>query len=623
MQRISRYLVSGTVCVLVILLCALGVLMESPGTSHAASSTLKVQYMPDNTSTPTNKIQPALQVVNSGSGSVDLSQLTMRYWFTRDTAQPVSVTCDYAALGCGAIAETAAALSQSVTTADYYLQIGFTSGSLAGNANTGKIKLRAYKSDYSNFTQTNDYSFNASFSSPTDWPNVTLYQNGILIWGTEPGGVSATPTSTPTQGSTATPTATPTNTPTPTPTGTPLPANFSQAQIDAAVASPLLAFPAPTIGNSGRPGDSPSAVYHAKAFYFMALVLWYNPNATTSSGASVASRFVASIGNVIAGGNEPDANGGLEGWGHNDVAQGLLLARNEPAAWNQLNASQQGKVNLLMQALAVTGNFNFNDANNFNQDMDYALEGSQCKFNKSYNPNYREGYLNIEIAASLYFGPSALNNFFTSFDYTSFTQQLQSAGFTNILAAWAGDQALLMSGGSDSCGGSGKGVREAFTYNSIPLSNPAGIFDQLATFTYQDSVTSTNCSGNAHIDDGTSSPFQGQQGMEHEVNTTDSSGCRSDALYVYEGWMNSISSRTTITLLGAWGCGTTQTNDIHLEAIGSGDLLYKLQHGYDGYYLGTTRLVTETLPSSDGPSTKGFFFDQQIWNVVLSQVKPC
>src|SRR5689334_19655216 len=116
-------------------------------------------------------------------------------------------------------------------------------------------------------------------------------------------------------------------------------------------------------------------------------------------------------------------------------------------------------------------------------------------------------------------------------------------------AAWSGDETLLMNGGSDNCGGSVAGVREAFTYNTIPLSNPVGIFDQLATFTYQDTVISSNCSDNAHVDDGTASPYQGQQGMEHEFNTSDSDGCRSDALYAYEGWMNSISPRTTITLL--------------------------------------------------------------------------
>lgn len=399
--------------------------------------------------------------------------------------------------------------------------------------------------------------------------------------------------------------------------------DFSQAQIDAAVAAPLLAFAPPTTANSGRTGDAPSAVGKAAAFYFMALVIWYYPDATTSSGASVASRFVASIDNVITGGNEPDANGGLEGWGHAITAQALLLARNEPEIWNQLTPAQQAKVCLLMEALAVAGNYDFNDANNFKADLDYSLEGSQCKFNKVNNPNYREGYVNVVIAASQYFGATALNAFFTSFNFTTFTQQLQAAGFTNILTAWNGDANTLMNGSGDPCGGSGQGVRIPFTYMNAGLNNLPGIFDALATFTYQDTVTSTGCNGSASIDDHTTSPYQGQQGMEHEFNSTDSSGCRSDALYAFEGWMNSILSRTTMTVLGNWGCGATQTTDMQLEAVGSNDLIYKLQHGYDGQESGTARLVTETLPASDGPSAKGFFFDQQVWSAVLSQVQPC
>ena len=84
MKRISRYLGLGAVCLLVIMM---SILSQLPRTSHAASSSLKVQYMPDNTSTTTNKLQPDLQIVNTGSSSVALSGLTMRYWFTRDTVE--------------------------------------------------------------------------------------------------------------------------------------------------------------------------------------------------------------------------------------------------------------------------------------------------------------------------------------------------------------------------------------------------------------------------------------------------------------------------------------------------------------------------------------------------------
>lgn len=180
--------------------------------AHATASPLKVQYMPEETSLTTTKIEPELEVVNTGSSSVSLSQLTIRYWFTRDTAQAVSATCNYATMGCSNITEKTATMPQTIATTDDYLQIGFASGELAANTNSGKIKIRAYKSNYSHFDQSNDYSFNRSFTSFTDWPNVTLYQNGTLVWGIEPTSASATPT--PTQGVTPTPTQGVTPTPT-------------------------------------------------------------------------------------------------------------------------------------------------------------------------------------------------------------------------------------------------------------------------------------------------------------------------------------------------------------------------------------------------------------------------
>lgn len=214
-RRLYRFLIPGIVA-LVVLVSA----MTTIGTfAHASSSPLVLQYMPEETSATIDKIEPEFQIVNNGSSSVALSQLTIRYWFTKDTSATLKPGCNYAVVGCSNITETTGAINPPVTGADSYLQVGFTSGagSVAANSTGDKIKLIVQKSDFSNFDQTNDYSFNASFTTFTNWQNVTLYQNGALVWGTEPGGSSAT--ATPTSGSTVTPT--PTSTPSATPTPSP------------------------------------------------------------------------------------------------------------------------------------------------------------------------------------------------------------------------------------------------------------------------------------------------------------------------------------------------------------------------------------------------------------------
>jgi hypothetical protein len=137
-------------------------------------------------------IKPHLKIVNAGTAAVALSTLTMRYWFTIDsTATPLPTmlaACDFAQVGCNNTSESFVAVTPARTGADNYFQIGFAAGagSLAAGANTGEIQLAAHKSDFSVFTETNDYSFDATKTAYADWTKVTLYQNGTLIWGTEP-----------------------------------------------------------------------------------------------------------------------------------------------------------------------------------------------------------------------------------------------------------------------------------------------------------------------------------------------------------------------------------------------------------------------------------------------------
>src|SRR5579884_1373991 len=101
--------------------------------ARAAASPLKVQYYPGGggSSASTQQLTPYVQLVNTGSSSVTLKGLSLRYWFTRDSAQAVSVTCDWAVIGCGSLSEKAAALSSPTTGTDYYLEVDFNSGTLA------------------------------------------------------------------------------------------------------------------------------------------------------------------------------------------------------------------------------------------------------------------------------------------------------------------------------------------------------------------------------------------------------------------------------------------------------------------------------------------------------------
>jgi hypothetical protein len=178
------------------LLVALFVLGVVPATQSAVAAPapsgigVKVQDRSHDNDNPDNTLYALYQAINTGTTSVPLSSLTMRYWLTNESpSDPLTFACDFAQVSCGDITSKFVVLATPRAKANTYLEIGFTpaAGSLAAGQGSGEIQTRVHHVNWSNFNTTDSYSF---ISDPSfvykDAQTVTLYLDGVLVWGVEP-----------------------------------------------------------------------------------------------------------------------------------------------------------------------------------------------------------------------------------------------------------------------------------------------------------------------------------------------------------------------------------------------------------------------------------------------------
>lgn len=146
---------------------------------------LTTQEQGENQNTTANQLQIALKLTNSSNSPINLKDVTLRYWYTVGIPKEEVTACDYATLDCGNIQQRIVKMQSPRFSANEYLEISFSGVSLAANAST-EIKVRVHKSDWSNYDQSNDYSFvkNVSMYQPTT--HVGIYDQGKLIGGQEP-----------------------------------------------------------------------------------------------------------------------------------------------------------------------------------------------------------------------------------------------------------------------------------------------------------------------------------------------------------------------------------------------------------------------------------------------------
>lgn len=140
--------------------------------------------------TSTNTISSDMTIKYIEGNDIDLSKLTIRYYYTKEGTSEEEFLCDSAAVQqnkapwytsyVSDVSGSTKAMSTPAANADSYIEIGFTTDDAFTAGATLLVNTRLHKKDWSVYDQLNDYSYNNA-------ANITLYYDGALIYGTEPG----------------------------------------------------------------------------------------------------------------------------------------------------------------------------------------------------------------------------------------------------------------------------------------------------------------------------------------------------------------------------------------------------------------------------------------------------
>ena len=160
----------------------------------ARSAGYRVGFYPENKNVTEQELHPFFQLTNTNGKPLSLTRIKLRYYFTKEPSGAETWQC-YWVTGdlCSSVALNFQVLDPAFPTANRFMELTFraTSADLDGSPLEARVGFSVARS---NFTQSNDYSFDPGSGMPLapgvfpygDWDRVTLYVDDVLVWGIEP-----------------------------------------------------------------------------------------------------------------------------------------------------------------------------------------------------------------------------------------------------------------------------------------------------------------------------------------------------------------------------------------------------------------------------------------------------
>ncbi|KNY30306.1 M6 family metalloprotease domain-containing protein [Pseudobacteroides cellulosolvens] len=148
---------------------------------------LQVDFYNGNISSLTNNCSMNYKITNTSTDLVNLSDVTVRYYYTIDSMDSQVLYCDWSSRGTQYVKGNFFAIDNTSGTADYYVEIGFdTAAGVLAPGESVELRTRMAKAYWGDYDQRNDYSFNGISGNYEKWTKTPAYISGNITWGNEP-----------------------------------------------------------------------------------------------------------------------------------------------------------------------------------------------------------------------------------------------------------------------------------------------------------------------------------------------------------------------------------------------------------------------------------------------------
>ena len=118
---------------------------------------------------------------------MNLEDLKVRYYFTKDEVKDHSFFVDYSSIEASKISGKFVSITPVKNGADTYVELSFSKGAgIISYGDSVSINFRILSKDGKQYVQTGDYSFEPNSSKYKDSTSITVLKGEDIIWGIEP-----------------------------------------------------------------------------------------------------------------------------------------------------------------------------------------------------------------------------------------------------------------------------------------------------------------------------------------------------------------------------------------------------------------------------------------------------